>query len=146
MNPLPYQNPATGDGKDLRDGLFANDAALKTEIESVESSIPIAVSDLTNDSGFTDDQTGAEIKAAYEAEADTNAYTDAEVTKVANVPADTTTDLAAKSAQSVSAYHINHGATAATARPTGYFVVYWYGTVEPTNAANNDIWIDTTAV
>ena len=34
--------------------------------------------------GATDDQTGAEIKAAYEAEADTNAFTDAEKTVVGN--------------------------------------------------------------
>lgn len=33
----------------------------------------------------TADQTGAEIKTAYEAEADTNAYTDAEKTKLAGV-------------------------------------------------------------
>lgn len=44
----------------------------------------------------TADQTGAEIKAAYEAEADTNAFTDAEKAKVANVPADTNAALAAK--------------------------------------------------
>jgi hypothetical protein len=41
------------------------------------------VSTLTNDAGYTDDQTGAEIKVAYEGEADTNAFTDAEQTKVA---------------------------------------------------------------
>ena len=39
------------------------------------------------DSGATDDQTGAEIKAAYEAEADTNAFTDAEQTKLAGIEA-----------------------------------------------------------
>jgi hypothetical protein len=37
---------------------------------------------------------------------------------------------------------INHGATAGTARPTGYYSITWIGTVEPTNATNNDIWID----
>ncbi len=41
------------------------------------------VSALTNDSGYTDDQTGAEIKVAYEGEADTNAFTDAEKSKLA---------------------------------------------------------------
>jgi len=39
-----------------------------------------------------------------------------------------------------------HGANASTARPAGFLVVIWYGTVEPTNASNNDIWIDTTVV
>lgn len=39
------------------------------------------------ESGATADQTGAEIKVAYEAEADTNAYTDAEKTKLAGISA-----------------------------------------------------------
>lgn len=38
-----------------------------------------------------------------------------------------------------------HGATAGTARPTGYGVIFWIGSVEPTNATNNDAWFDTTA-
>jgi len=32
---------------------------------------------------------------------------------------------------------------AGTARATGFSVVTWIGSVEPTNAANNDIWVDT---
>jgi hypothetical protein len=36
---------------------------------------------------------------------------------------------------------VSHGATADTARPAGAAAVYWIGTVEPTNAANNDLWI-----
>lgn len=36
-----------------------------------------------------------------------------------------------------------HGSTASTARPTGFNVVVWIGSVEPTNAVNNDLWIDT---
>ena len=36
-----------------------------------------------------------------------------------------------------------HGSTAGTARPTGYNVITWIGSVEPTNAENDDIWIDT---
>jgi hypothetical protein len=39
------------------------------------------------ESGATADQTGAEIKALYEAEADTNAFTDAEKTKLAGIDA-----------------------------------------------------------
>ncbi|WP_370045464.1 MULTISPECIES: hypothetical protein [Salipiger] len=42
---------------------------------------------LTIETGATADQTGAEIKAAYEAEADTNAFTDAEKTKLSGVEA-----------------------------------------------------------
>ncbi len=37
-----------------------------------------------------------------------------------------------------------HGATAGYTRPTGFTVVVWVGTVEPTNAVNGDIWVDTT--
>jgi len=39
------------------------------------------------DTGAKDDQTGAEIKSAYEGEADTNAYTDAEKSKLGGVEA-----------------------------------------------------------
>src|SRR5690606_21093001 len=35
-----------------------------------------------------------------------------------------------------------HGATAGTARPTGYAQVTWIGSVEPTNATSNDIWYE----
>lgn len=41
-------------------------------------------------------ETAASIKTKYESNPDTNAYTDAEKTKVANVPADTNTALAGK--------------------------------------------------
>ena len=39
---------------------------------------------------------------------------------------------------------INHGGTSGTGRPTGFDSVEWIGTVEPTNATNDDTWIDTT--
>jgi len=44
------------------------------------------------DTGATDDQTGAEIKAAYEAEANTNAFTDAEKTKLTGIETNATAD------------------------------------------------------
>jgi hypothetical protein len=40
--------------------------------------------------------------------------------------------------------YVFHGATAGTARPTGFAGVIWVGSVEPTLAVNNDVWIDTT--
>lgn len=40
--------------------------------------------------------------------------------------------------------YVNHGATAGTARPAGYASVEWYGSVQPTNAAVGDTWVDTT--
>lgn len=44
------------------------------------------------ETGATADQTGAEIKSAYEAEADTNAYTDAEKSKLGAIEAGATAD------------------------------------------------------
>lgn len=40
---------------------------------------------------------------------------------------------------------VNHGATASTARPSGYGSVEWIGSVEPTNAIDGDTWVDTSA-
>ena len=63
--------PGTVDGRDLStDG---------TKLDGVES-------------GATADQTGAEIKVAYEAEADTNAFTDAEKTKLTGIETGATED------------------------------------------------------
>lgn len=36
-----------------------------------------------------------------------------------------------------------HDATAGTARPTGFDVVTWIGSVEPTNATDDDVWVNT---
>lgn len=38
--------------------------------------------------------------------------------------------------------YVVHGSTAGTARPTTSGIVIWIGTVEPTNAVNNDFWSD----
>lgn len=38
---------------------------------------------------------------------------------------------------------VNHAAAAGTARPTGYASIEWYGSVEPTNAADGDTWVET---
>lgn len=38
---------------------------------------------------------------------------------------------------------VNHGATADTARPSGFAYIHWVGSVEPTNAINGDTWVDT---
>lgn len=35
-----------------------------------------------------------------------------------------------------------HGAVASTARPSGFIAVTWIGSVQPTNAVTNDIWIN----
>jgi hypothetical protein len=36
-----------------------------------------------------------------------------------------------------------HGSTAGTARPSGFISVEWIGSVTPTNAIDNDTWINT---
>lgn len=38
---------------------------------------------------------------------------------------------------------VEHGATAGTARPSGYANVTWIGSVSPDNAENGDVWIST---
>jgi hypothetical protein len=38
--------------------------------------------------------------------------------------------------------YVNHGATAGTARPSGYASVEWHGSVEPTNWVDGDTWVD----
>lgn len=38
---------------------------------------------------------------------------------------------------------VNHGATADTARPSGYGSVEWFGSVEPSNAVDGDSWVST---
>jgi hypothetical protein len=39
--------------------------------------------------------------------------------------------------------YVNHGATAGTARPTGYASIEWYGSVTPSNAVIGDTWVNT---
>lgn len=73
----PEPLPTVG-GDDDAWGPILNDA-----IGSIDGRLNTAETKLSGvEAGATADQTGAEIKAAYEAEADTNAYDDAAVTKV----------------------------------------------------------------
>lgn len=55
-------------------------------------------------------------------------------------PLDAGTDIPSYAAVGVI---VVHGATAGTTRPTGATTVLWIGSVEPTNAVNNDAWLDT---
>lgn len=61
----------------------------------------------------------------------------ADVTDAVNVAA------AGASMESDTVTFVKHGATAGTTRPTGFAVVIWLGSVEPTNAVDDDIWVDT---
>jgi hypothetical protein len=100
--------------------------------------------DLIED-GATADQTGAEIKAAYEAEADTNAYTDAEKTLV-----DVSTELDTTATTLPAAVNELHGQiTTLENRELTHKVD---GTVTPTVTDDADagfevgsLWIDTVA-
>lgn len=62
-------------------------------------------------------------------------------------PISTATQTALNAKQNTSAIAANgmgvivHGATAATVRPTGFAVVTWIGSVQPTNAETSDIWV-----
>lgn len=53
------------------------------------------------------------------------------------------TTLDAKAATANAKGFVNHGATAGTARPSGYASIEWLGSVEPTNMANGDTWVVT---
>lgn len=66
-------------------------------IETTLSSSEIPGSAIINDLSWADDQTGAEIKALYEAEANTNAYTDSEKTVVGATSGTNTGDEAVAS-------------------------------------------------
>ena len=74
---------------DYRPMINNNDADLDGRVttNTAKRTYPQADEDklATVEDNATADQTGAEIKAAYEAEADTNAYTDSEKTKLAGV-------------------------------------------------------------
>jgi hypothetical protein len=39
---------------------------------------------------------------------------------------------------------VNHADDADVARPAGAAAVYWIGSVQPTNAQDQDLWYDTT--
>ena len=73
-------------------GLTTNDF-LKYDGAGWQNVNPTAVRTAINvEDGATADQTGAEIKTLYEAEADTNAFTDAEKTKLSGIEASATAD------------------------------------------------------
>lgn len=38
---------------------------------------------------------------------------------------------------------VYHGSLAGTSRPSGFAAIIWVGSVEPTNAINNDVWYQT---
>ena len=66
----------------------------------------------SNPNGYTDDQTAGEIKTAYESNADTNAYTDSEKTKLSGIETNATGDQTASEIKT--AYESNANTNAYT--------------------------------
>ena len=106
----------------------AGDAATKAYADSVGSvaAAPNTVMrrDATGRSQTVDPLAGADLA--------TKAYADTKVTQSAAA-------LFAVKAESVG--FMAHGTNANAARPVGYGAVFWFGTVEPVNALEQDIWI-----
>jgi hypothetical protein len=70
---------------------------------------------------------------------------DAEIPASIARVADVDTALAAKVDEASGLVVVAHGAVAGTARPAGAAVVYWVGSVTPTNAIDQDLFYDTSA-
>jgi len=102
VNYIEIENEATGSGPIVRAAGADSDVDLEiaskgTGVVNITGAVTVSSTvdgrDLATDgtkldgieSSATADQTGAEIKTAYEAEADTNAYTDAEKTKLSGI-------------------------------------------------------------
>jgi hypothetical protein len=66
-------------------------------------------------------------------------------TQAISTVTDLQTSLDAKAALASTGATVVHGSTASTARPSGYTAVTWIGSVEPTNATNDDVWVSTAA-
>lgn len=69
----------------------------------------------------TADQTGAEIKTAYEAEADTNAYDDAAVTKLAGIEASATADQTSAEIKAAYEAEATHSLRLVLTDPSTYY-------------------------
>lgn len=67
----------------------------------------------------------------------------ADGTKLDGIEASADVTDAANVSSSGGIIYVNHGATAGTSRPSVSGIVYWIGSVEPTNANNGDVWVDT---
>ncbi len=72
------------------DSFLGRDTAGTGDVEVLSAATARTI--LNVEDGATADQTGAEIKALYEAEADTNAFTDAEKTKLSGIETAATAD------------------------------------------------------
>lgn len=100
--------------------------------------------------GATADQSAAEILAALltvdgsGSELDADTLDGNEAADFAAAEHDHASDYVALTTLSTAGKGVvEHGATAGTARPSGFASIEWIGSVEPTNAVDGDTWIDT---
>lgn len=111
------------------DSRLASQKAVKTYADTKQSALGYTAEDVANKD--TDGTLAANSDTKYASQKATKTYAD---TKVA------ATTLAASGKGSVV-----HGSVAGTPRPTGYLSIEWIGDVEPTNATNDDTWVDTSS-
>lgn len=137
-------NGATGavvlDADDIDDTSTTNKFATAAELSKLAGI----------EAGATADQSAAEILSALLTVDGTGSELDAdtldgnEAADFAAAEHDHASDYVALTTLSTSGKGVvEHGATAGTARPSGFASIEWIGSVEPTNAVDGDTWIDT---
>lgn len=116
---------------------------------ATDSELSAHASDTTSVHGIADTST---LATKSEVEAKQDASTAATDTDLSNHASDTTsihgiTDTSKlvtdSDLETAAMGVVVHGSTASTARPSGFKVVTWIGSVEPENAAENDILVET---
>lgn len=112
-------------------------AGTETELRSYSPADIVAIVDAHGaGGGGADDQTAAEVPITDAGDYYTGTEVEAALQEVG-------AEMALKPAAASVAGVVLHGSTAETARPSGYAVVIWIGSVEPTNALDNDLYFPT---
>ena len=147
--------PSTLAGYGITDAVGSSDARLSdartptahSQAWSTITATPTTLSGYGITDGFTEAQVRATPLTGFTSGAGTVAATDSVLQAFQKVVGNTTigttsgTLCAGDDARVVNSMRVvNHGSTAGTARPAGAAAVYWIGTVEPTNALDNDLW------
>ena len=148
--------PTTLSGYGITDAVGSSDARLSdartptahNQAWSTITATPTTLSGYGITDGFTEAQARATPLTGFTSGAGTVAATDSilqafqKVVGNATVGTTSGTLCAGDDARVVNSMRVvNHGSAAGTARPAGAAAVYWIGTVEPTNALDNDLWI-----
>jgi hypothetical protein len=69
----------------------------------------------------------------------------ASIARDSEITTEVTAQVATRIAKVDGVVVVDHGTNASVARPTGYAMVIWRGSVQPTNALNTDFWLDTSS-